>query len=202
MLVIAAKFRYAGPDMAGIDSLEREIKRLACFISGTTGYPLQFLLPDMLSNRSTSENIMESALTQTASERAIWIGFYEELIKKAMKMWAAKSSKTELDPSKISITISLMTNEQWQRLSAFWLPAFKDELVTREAALSQIPGFDLREEMDRRKEADNSEVARITAEIDKMKLDAEANPPPKPSAPGTTGNLNQPDNFTKQGVGK
>jgi hypothetical protein len=183
-------FKYVGPEMTGIDSLELEIKRLACFVSGTTGYPLQFLLPDMLSNRSTSENIMESALVQTASERAIWIGFYEELIKKAMIMYAANTSKTPLDSTKVSVTIPQMTNEQWTRLTTFWLPAFKDDLITREAALSQIPGFDLREEMDRRAEADQSQVARVTAEIDKMKTEADQNPPDK--IPGK-----QPDNFGK-----
>lgn len=168
-------FNYKGPEMTGIDSLEREIKRQACFIAGTTGYPLQFLLPDMLANRSTSENIMESALVHTASERAIWIGFYEELITKAMKMYSEKTSKSALDPNKISITISLMTQEQWQRLIQFWLPAYREELVSREAALSQIPDFNIREELDRREKADNSRIAQITAELDKVKKEAENN---------------------------
>ena len=166
---IMGNFRYAGPEMTGIDSLEREIKRQACFVSGTTGYPLQFLLPDMLSNRSTSENIMESALVHTASERAIWTGFYEELIAKAMMMYSVNTNKTALDPNKIAVSISLMTESQWQRLTSFWLPAFKDDLVTREAVLPQIPDFNVREEMDRRKEADAEKVTQITKELDQVK---------------------------------
>lgn len=173
------KFRYAGPEMTGIDSLEREIKRQACFVAGTTGYPLQFLLPDMLSNRSTSENIMESALIHTASERAIWTGFYEELIKKAMMIYGAKMNKTPFDPNKIAISISLMTQEQWSRLTSFWLPAFKDDLVTREAVLPMIPDFNVREELDRRDEADNSRIAQITAELDKVKMESVKNIPGK-----------------------
>lgn len=168
-------FKFASPDMSGVNSLENEIKRLACFVSGTTGYPLQFLLPDMLSNRSTSENIMESALIHTASERAIWTGFYEELISKAMYLWTEKSGKTPLDPNKISITISLMTKEQWDRLTAFWLPAFREDLVTREAVLPMIPDFNVREELDRREEADNSEVARITKELDRLEKEQMSN---------------------------
>ncbi len=168
------KFHFAGPDMGGLTSLENEIKRLACFISGSTGYPLQFLLPDMLSNRSTSENIMESALVHTASERAIWTGFYEELVAKAMMLWAAKTGKTALDPNKISISISLMTKEQWERLTSFWLPAFKDDLVTREAVLPMIPDFNVREELARREEKDAEDVARISAELDKVKAEAES----------------------------
>jgi hypothetical protein len=160
-------FLYKGPDMAGVDSIEREIKRQACFISGTTGYPLQFLLPDMLSNRSTSENIMESALVHTASERAIWTGFYEELVSKAMKLYSLKTSKKKLDPSKIAISISLMTTEQWNRLVTFWLPAWRDELVTREAALSNIPDFNVREELDRVEGADRDRVAQIGEELDR-----------------------------------
>jgi hypothetical protein len=170
---IHGKFRLAGPDMAGIDSLESEIKRLACFISGTTGYPLQFLLPDMLSNRSTSENIMESALVHTASERAIWTGFYEELIKKAMLLWQKKMNKTPLDPNKISISISLMTQEQWNRLTSFWLPAFQGGLVSREAVLPQIPDFNVREELNRQEEKETADVARISTELDKTIKDVE-----------------------------
>jgi hypothetical protein len=172
---VMGRFKFAGPEMSGIDSLEREIKRQACFVAGTTGYPLQFLLPDMLSNRSTSENIMESALIHTASERAIWIGFYEELVKKAMRLSAAGTGKTALDPNKISISISLMTQEQWTRLVQFWLPAFRDDLVTREAVLPMIPDFNVREELDRREEADASQVAQIGKELDKVKREADLN---------------------------
>jgi len=193
LFVHSGVFSYKGPEMTGIDSLEREIKRQACFVAGTTGYPLQFLLPDMLANRSTSENIMESALIHTASERAIWTGFYEELISKAMKMYSEKTSKSALDPNKISITISLMTEEQWQRLIQFWLPAFREELVSREAALSQIPDFNIREELDRREKADNSRIAQITSELDKVKKEAENGNPPNngngvPSNGNTGGN--------------
>lgn len=173
---IHGNFRFAGPDMAGITSLSKEIERLACFISGETGYPLQFLLPDLLSNRSTSENIMESAMTHTASERAIWTGFYEELVTKAMAVYNEKSGMTKLDPTKISISISLMTQAQWDRLVSFWLPAFKDDLITREAALPQIPDFNVNEELERREKKDQGEVERITQQLDQMKKDAENNP--------------------------
>ena len=188
LFVHSGVFSYKGPEMTGIDSLEKEITRQACFVAGTTGYPLQFLLPDMLANRSTSENIMESALIHTASERAIWTGFYEELISKAMKMYSEKTSKSALDPNKISITISLMTEEQWQRLIQFWLPAFREELVSREAALSQIPDFNIREELDRREKADNSRIAQITSELDKVKKEAESGNPPDNGNGNTGGN--------------
>lgn len=185
-------FKFVGPEMTGIDSLEREIKRQACFISGTTGYPLQFLLPDMLSNRSTSENIMESAMIHTASEREIWIGFYEELVKKAMALYKIGSSKTPLDPNKIAISISLMTAEQWTRLTQFWLPAFREDLVTREAVLAEIPNFNIQDELDRRTEKDTERVNQISAELDKVKKDADANA-------AAAGN-NQAGNFPPKGL--
>lgn len=205
---VRGKFRYAGPEMAGIDSLEKEIKRQACFVAGTTGYPLQFLLPDMLSNRSTSENIMESALIHTASERAIWTGFYEELVKKAMSIYTVSIHKTPLDPNKIAISISLMTEEQWQRLTLFWLPAFKDDLVTREAVLPMIPDFNVREELDRRKEADNTKIAQISKELEKAKLDSirpNANqnnlPPNQGQQNNPPPNQGQNNNFPAKGAG-
>ena len=194
---VYGKFVMVGPDMAGVASLEKEIIRNACFISGETGYPLQFLLPDLLSNRSTSENIMESALAQTASERAIWTGIYDELLSKAMMIYNAKSGMTQLDPTKISITISQITQAQWDRLTAFWLPAFDKKLVSREAVLPQIPNFNVDEELKRADEADAKETERIAQQLEKMKLDEEAraqqgNQPPAPgAAPGNKSNLNQ-----------
>lgn len=181
---VYGKFVMVGPDMTGISSLEKEIIRNACFIAGETGYPLQFILPDMLSNRSTSENIMESAMTQTASERAIWIGFYDELITKAMGIYNEKSGMTQLDPTKISVSISLMTQAQWDRLVNFWIPAFREKLVSREATLPQIPDFNVDEELSRAEKAEAEETARIAEQLDRMKEEAEAEgaegaPPPQ-----------------------
>jgi hypothetical protein len=109
-------------------------------------------------------------------------------------MYTLKTSKAALDPNKIAVTISLMTKEQWDRLVSFWLPAFEKDLVTREAVLPMIPDFNVREEMDRREKADESQVAKITAEIDKVKAEAEQNKGINP-APGQQ----PPQNFKKAG---
>lgn len=169
-----AEFKYAVPDSSGLDGIEKEIQRLACFISGATGYPLQFLLPDMLSNRSTSENIMESALAQTSKERIVWKGFYQELIEKAFEMYKANAKLTAFDASMVTIDIPIMTDEQWNRLTTVYMPLSKMGKISDETLLGLVPGIDVQAEMDAKEERDKEELQQIADELDATKQAADA----------------------------
>jgi len=167
-IAVHGQFRMVGPDMAGVDALEKEIVRLACFISGSTGYPLQFLLPDYLSNRSTAENIMESAVAHTAREREVWLGFYRELIEKSMDLAQSNNPKLSIkyDPDLVKVTLPKITTEQWSRLTTFWLPAVRDGQVRRELFLSQIPGIDAQAEISAMEAEDEEQQQKIVAELE------------------------------------
>ena len=78
LLVIVGKFSMQGLNDSGGDSLMKEIESQAKILSGSSGVPVHFLgLPDLLSNRSTAENLMESLFDVTTRERTIWKGCYE-----------------------------------------------------------------------------------------------------------------------------
>ena len=83
LLVLVGKFSMQGLNDSGGDSLMKEIEAQAKIISGSVGVPVHFLgLPDLLSNRSTAENLMESMFQVTTRERTIWKGCYEEIFEK------------------------------------------------------------------------------------------------------------------------
>ena len=150
--VSTAKIYYAQLDISGITAIENEIITLAKMISGTTGVPVHFLgFTDILKQVATAKNLMESVKASTSKERITWKGAYEEVITKAMELYNKKmfdglSDSKKLDPSKIGVEIPFLTEEQWERLINFWLPASIAGKISDEAMREQVPGLDLEAE--------------------------------------------------------
>jgi len=169
------KFSMVGIDAAGIDNLINEITLWAKVISGITGIPIHYLgFLDLLKNRATGENTRELIMAITEKERKIWIGAYEELITKAMKIFNEKataqmSKEKQLDPNRIKITIPHITQEHWDRLEKVLIPAAAANIVSKEFVASQIPGVDMQEEAERKKKRDAEQAARNKQEFDLLK---------------------------------
>lgn len=154
-LSMVGEFSFVQPSMSGIDSLEREIITLAKMISGTTGVPVHFLgLPDLLSNRSTAENLMEMIFASTLKERQIWIGAYSEMIAKAMAIYndamGQAQSSTALDPQTIKIDIPFYSAQYWSMIKDILIPLSLSGKISDELILSKIPGIDALEEIAKR----------------------------------------------------
>ena len=144
------KFEYLQIDAAAISALEKEIITLAKMISGTTGVPVHFLgLPDLMSNRSTAENLMELITASTTKERQIWIGGWKEIIDKSAAMWSASTKKTEIDTSKIKVEIPFITEAQWAKVKDIFIPMNLMDKLSDAGLYAQIPGFDATEEAER-----------------------------------------------------
>jgi hypothetical protein len=148
-------FGYKSPPIAGVSSLEDEIVMKAKMISGATGIPIQFLgLPDVLSNRATAENLLDLIYAATVKERETWKGVYQEGITKAMEMFNAQTGEeeksTRLDPSKIDVDIPMVSDQDWQRLIDFWLPARVAGEISEQLFLSKIPNVNVDEETKRK----------------------------------------------------
>ena len=151
------KFTYKSPPISGVTSLENEIVMKAKMISGSTGIPIQFLgLPDVLSNRATAENLLGLINASTVRERETWKGAYKEAIFKAMEMsnsQTGQGEKTErLDPDKIDIDIPMVSDQDWQRLIDFWLPARIAGEISQQLFLNKIPNVNVDDEMTRKEE--------------------------------------------------
>ena len=164
------ELQYISLDLAGVESLENEIKTLAKMISGTTGIPVHFLgLAELMSNRATAENLMEMINAATSKERETWIGTYEEVIRKAMKLHneavnKGMSKAKQLDSDKIKVDIPMITKEHYDRLEKIFLPTYLAGKLSDEAFLGMIPGFDVKAELERKKEKEESEFELLKEE--------------------------------------
>lgn len=177
ILAGTAEMSFIKLDVGGVDSLEKELAGLAKVISGNTGVPVHWLgFVDLMSNRATAEDLINMINGATTKERQIWIGVYEEIIKKAMVMWnnAAEpgmGKERQLDPDKIKINIPIITKVHYDRLEKIFLPAVIAGKISNEAFLAMIPGFDVKAEMKRKKEKEEGETESLKHEMDRMKAD-------------------------------
>jgi len=117
---------------------------------------------------------MEMINAATTKERQIWIGTYEEVIKKAMTMWNDAAEKgmskgKQLDPEKLKVDIPIITKEHYDRLEKIFLPAVIAGKISDEAWLAMLPGFDVKAEMDRKEEKEKSEIEQIKNENKDLK---------------------------------
>jgi len=177
ILAGTAEMSFIKLDVGGIDSLEKEIADLAKVISGTTGVPVHWLgFVDLMSNRATAEDLINMINGATTKERQTWIGVYEEVIKKGMVMWNNAAEKgmgpdKKLDPNKIKVDIPIITKMHYDRLEKIFLPAVIAGIISHEAFLAMVPGFDVKAEMERKEAAEKKEVEQIKGEMENLKAD-------------------------------
>jgi len=173
-LAHTGKFSFEGPDIRGMQSLENEILTLAKMISGTTGIPVHFLgLPDLLSNRAVASNLGQLIFGSTSKERQIWRGAYEECLVKAMNMYNQKmlaQKSTKLDPTKLTVDIPFPSEESWLHFEKVWLPLWMAGKISDELALSQLPGIDPKDELDRQAAAEEGEFKKAMAENEELRM--------------------------------
>jgi hypothetical protein len=153
---------YLTPDARAFEMLEKEIVTKLKSVSGNTGVPVHFMgLPDLMSNRSTAENLMELIWASTKKEREIWESAYTEVLRKSMIMYNDISKKTPLDPMKLEIQIPEVDESEWLHLEKVWLPLYVQDAITLETLLSKIPTLDMGIEEKRRKKQDKEELVRL-----------------------------------------
>lgn len=164
-------------DIKGIESSEKEIITAIKMISGTTGIPVHFLgFAELMSNRSTAENLMEMINAATTKERQTWMGAYKEVITKAMRMFnegvnPKMSEKARLDPNKIKVDIPLITKEHYDRLEKIFAPLYIADKLSGETFFSMVPGFDVKAELERMEAKMQSEIEQIKNENKDLKAE-------------------------------
>ncbi len=166
-------FGYASPDMAGAESIEKEILRLVTFISGTTGVPVHWLgLTELLKQRATADDLREMVNVGTTKERQTWEGAYQELIVKAMILTNDEEQSGEgigkLDPWKIRVVIPTISREQWLHIEKVLMPLALAGKLSDEALISAIPGIDVQDELKKLEENKVSDFERIKADNDRL----------------------------------
>lgn len=136
-------FSFVEISTANSQILEKEIEDKIKIISGNVGVPVHFMgLPDLMSNRSTAENLMEFVWASTRRERETWESAYTEVLRKSMVMATGLTGKTPLDPMKIKVEITEVTTNEFKHIAEAWLPLFRENAISLGTLLSKIPDID------------------------------------------------------------
>ena len=172
-----ADFKFVGIDIKGIESLAKEITMLAKMISGTTGVPVHFLgLPDLMSNRSVADNLMELVWASTVKERETWNSAYSEILVKAINLFNSQlSGEKELKNDVLRLEVQHVTSEQWMHLEKVFMPLLLSGKLSLEYVLSQIPNLVVEEELQRQEMQETKEIDKVKDELDKVKLEKDLN---------------------------
>lgn len=170
LLVLAkGKFSLVGADVAGATALEKEIISLAKVISGATGVPVHFLgYPDLMSNRAVSTDLFEFINASTNKERNMWVGFYEELFDKVIKM-AADNFQKGFKEGQITVEIPQVTEAKIRELAEVWLPLYNSQVIDLDYILSKIPDAD----PDKIKKAQKENTIKMYDELKKFEKEQE-----------------------------
>jgi len=166
-LVTAAEFSMVGSDSAGSDSIVKEITMLVKMISGATGIPVHFLgLPDLMSNRAVSTDMFEMIVASTHKERRTWVGFYEELFTKTLKMANDEFNKS-FGEKRIGAQILQITEKKLKELVEIWLPLFESNVIDLNYFLEMIPDAD----PDEIKKSQTEAAVKIVEQLKKQEQD-------------------------------
>lgn len=169
-------FSYKQPSSEGQKAIESEIITLLKLISGATGVPIHFLGAPELTTKygAANEGLLELISMSTSKEREIWRGAYKELLAKAMKMWNSVSKKTPLDPDRIDVELPQITKEQWDRLTLTWLPLYNSNAISLPTLLRQVPGLDVKNELDEKEKRDASMLSVLEKENASLRFEKDA----------------------------
>ena len=154
---------YLTPGAEAQRGIETEILTLAKIISGATGVPIGFLGFGDLTTKlgSGSEVTSDQVEAATSKERIIWIGAYQEMIRKAMELWNANAKTTPLVPERVKISIPRVSPETWKRITETWLPLYSSGAVSLQTVLEQIPNINATEEAKRVAEESDEKMERF-----------------------------------------
>lgn len=163
-IVGTGEFNMVGMPAENIDSLEREIVNHTKVISGGSGVPVHFLgYPELMSNRSTAENMMEMLFGATNRERQVWIGAFNEMFEKVLVM-----AGRGFNPKAVKASLSEMSSTRIAEIASMWLPLHDKGVISRQTLIERVPGVDAEIESERIA----AEEAEITAQAIQAQKDA------------------------------
>ena len=149
LAIAGADFSLVGPPAGGVESLLKEITMLVKIVSGTTGVPVHFLgLPDLLSNRSTADNLEELVVSSTNKERQVWAAFYQDLTEKAIVIYSV-ASQSDLKQPELTASIPQTSARKLKELAEVWLPMLLSNAIDLQTFLEHVPELDGEQVMER-----------------------------------------------------
>jgi hypothetical protein len=117
-------------------------------ISTTMSLPIFFLsYPELMSNRSTAETMMEVVNQGTKKERLILQSGMKEAIQKSMKLAVDKNIKGAIyEPDSFNVNIPLITMDTLKQLNEVFVPLMDKKLISKMFVQGRIPSINPLEE--------------------------------------------------------
>ena len=172
-IAAVGKGYYMEPNGSGLESIIKEILMHFRFISQGTGIPVYFMAPDLMSNRSTAQELLEMVNAATMSERENWKDFITDLCSQAMKIWTKQTGEI-LDYEDVDVSIPQVTLNQVQQLVDVYLPLMEAGVVSKQFVRERVPDSDpeLEEEriekeseMDTEEDTETDPITQLTNEL-------------------------------------
>lgn len=130
-------------------AIESEIKDALRSVSACSGVPVMFLgYPDLMSNRSTAEDISGNLISVTSKRRRIWERFYTQLFRKMLAM-SNSAFGTTFDPYAIEASAPEISKAKIAEINEVWLPMYSAGAISLQSLLEKIPDVDPEEERER-----------------------------------------------------
>jgi len=138
--IVTADYKFVQPNMDHVLTLIKEFYINIQTISSITGIPVHWLaLVDLMSNRSTADDLGDMTELAVSTERQIVTSALNELVKKAAVMQEDKSKQTGVDYAAFDLSLSIITDEQWRHLKEVYLPAAEKRLLPVKQLLDKMP---------------------------------------------------------------
>jgi hypothetical protein len=127
-------------------ALTEEVTTLAKIISGHTSVPPHYFgFPELVGNRAVADD-MSTAFVQIAeTETEEWQSGFTDLIGKAMALYNEWSG-SKLNTMGGEAMIEVISEEDFRRIAAIWLPLWLGGAITTETFLAKVPTINEAEE--------------------------------------------------------
>jgi hypothetical protein len=135
----AAKLEF---NSSGIESLKMEIISRAQKISGHSGIPI-FLLgfPELMSNRATASETVESIRNKTMTERLVWQEKIKEMYQKSIILYN-KATGSALNWKDVKVTLPVTSQSETNNLVQYWEPLVTNGIVSKRTYREKLPDVD------------------------------------------------------------
>lgn len=138
--------KLVGPPPEASETLKIELIINCRIISINTGIPIHWLAwPELMSNRSTSENLLEVINAATAKEREVWKESLTELVLKAGRMAFINGYKKKwpfnIDKEKFEIRLPLISLAALKQIQETWIPLAEMGYISKDSVRNKVPGI-------------------------------------------------------------
>lgn len=142
LLVTAnATFEMVNAGKESQESLENEILTRGKVISAGTGIPVHFIgLPELMSNRSTADNLRDLISVSIQYERATYLAAMLELKDKVIGM--ANDMGEALNKDDITIEMPFVGQQELENLKDIFLPLRNSSAISTRTFLKHVPFVD------------------------------------------------------------